>query len=103
MVLVSTASVLMGTFVNLRALSAGVEPKQLTVFQVTLKGDRYASTQQTSQFVAKVLDQLRRTPGVDRVAAVNGLPLDRGLNMGGNPSDRHELRQIIEFRSITPG
>jgi predicted permease len=103
MVLVCTASVLMGTFVNLRSLPAGVEPKELTVFQVTLKGDRYAGTQQTAQFVAKVLDQLQRTPGVDRVAAVNGLPLDRGLNMGGNPSDRHELRQIIEFRSVTPG
>ncbi len=103
MVLVSTASVLMGTFVKLRALPSGVEAKQLTVSQVTLKGDRYANTEQTSQFVSNVLDQLRRTPGVDRVAAVNGLPLDRGLNMGGNPSDRHDLRQIIEFRSVTPG
>lgn len=103
MVLVSTASVLMGTFVRLQALPSGVEPKQLTVFQVALKGDRYATTQHTAQFVSTVLDQLRRTPGVDRVAAVNGLPLDRGLNIGGNPSDRSELRQIVEFRAITPG
>ena len=103
MVLVSTASVLLGTFVKLRSLPAGVEPKQLTVFQVALKGDRYANTRQTSQFVATVLDQLQRTPGVDRVAAVNGLPLDRGLNIGGNPSDRHDLRQVVEFRTVTPG
>jgi predicted permease len=103
MVLVSTASVLMGTFVKLQALPSGVQPKQLTVFQVDLKGERYANTQHTAQFVSTVLDQLRRTPGVDRVAAINGLPLDRGLNIGGNPSDRHELRQIIEFRAVTPG
>jgi predicted permease len=103
MVLVSTASVLMGTFVKLQALPSGVEPKQLTVFQVALKGDRYATTQRTAQFVSTVLDQLRRTPGVNRVAAINGLPMDRGLNIGGNPSDRHELRQTIEFRAITPG
>jgi putative ABC transport system permease protein len=103
MVLVSTASVLLGTFVRLRSLPSGVEPKQLTVFQVTLKGDRYANTRQTMQFVTTVMDRLRRTPGVDRVAAVNGLPLDRGLNMGANPSDRHELRQIVEFRAVTPG
>jgi predicted permease len=103
MVLVSTASVLMGTFVKLRSLPSGVEPKQLSVFQVSLKGGRYANTQHTAQFVATVLDQLRRTPGVDRVAAVNGLPLDRGLNMGGSPSDRHEMRQTVEFRSVTPG
>jgi predicted permease len=103
MVLVSTASVLLGTFVRLRSLPSGVEPKQLTVFQVTLKGDRYANTRQTMQFVTTVIDRLQRTPGVDRVAAVNGLPLDRGLNMGANPSDRHELRQIVEFRAVTPG
>lgn len=103
MVLVSTASVLLGTFAHLRSLPSGVEPKQLTVFQVTLKGDRYANTRQTMQFVTTVMDRLRRTPGVDRVAAVNGLPLDRGLNMSANPTDRHELRQIVEFRAVTPG
>ena len=103
MVLVSTASVLMGTFVKLRALPSGVEPKQLTVFQVALKGDRYANTQHTVQFVATVQEKLRSTPGVDRVAAINGLPLDRGLNMGGNPSDRPDLQQNVEFRTVTPG
>jgi hypothetical protein len=50
-----------------------------------------------------VLDQLRRTPGVDRTAAINGLPLDRGLNQGGNPTDRPELSQTVELRTITPG
>jgi predicted permease len=103
MVLVSTASVLVGTFVRLRTLPSGVEAKQLTIFQVTLKGDRYANTSQTVRFVTNVLDQLRRTPGVDRVAAINGLPLDRGLNIGANPSSRHDLRQIVEFRAVTPG
>ena len=103
MVLVSTASMLMGTFVKLRALPAGVEPKQLTVFQVDLKGDHYATTLRTTQFVATVLDQLRKTPGVDRVAAINGLPMDRGLNIGGHPSDRPRLGQIVEFRAVTPG
>jgi len=102
-VLVSTASVLMGTFVKLRALPSGVEPKQLTVFQVDLKGDRYASTQHTAEFVSTVLDRLRSTPGVDRAAAINGLPLDRGLNMGGYPSDRPNLRQNVELRTVTPG
>ena len=88
MVLVSTASVLMGTFVRLQALPSGVQPKQLTVFQVQLKGDRYATTQHTAQFVSTVLDRLRTTPGVDRAAAINGLLLDRGLNIGGN-QNRH--------------
>jgi predicted permease len=83
-------------------LPSGVEPKQLTVFQVTLRGERYASTRKTTEFVASVLDQLSHTPGVDRVAAVNGLPLDRGLNMGGYPAGHSELERTIEFRAVTP-
>jgi predicted permease len=103
MVLVSTASVLLGTFVKLRSVPSGIEPKQLAVFQVELKGEHYANTRATTQFVSTVLEKLRCTPGVNRVSAVNGLPLDRGLNIGGNPTDRHEIRQIVEFRSVTPG
>jgi predicted permease len=103
MVLVSTAFVLMGTFLKLHALPSGVEPKQLAVFQVSLKGDRYANTRQTMQFITRVLDDLSQAPGVDRAAAVNGLPLDRGLNEGGAPADRPQLQQIVEFRAVTPG
>jgi predicted permease len=103
MVLISTASILLGTFVRLRALPSGVEPKQLTVFQVMLEGNAYARTQRTSQFVETVLDRLRRTPGVGNAAAVNGLPLDRGLNISGSPTDRTNLNQIIGLRTVTPG
>ncbi len=102
MALVSVASVLMGTFVKLRSVPSGIVARQLSVFQVDLKGKRYANTRQTTQFVSTVLENLRHTPGADRVAAVNGLPLDRGLNIGGNPTDRHDIRQIIELRSVTP-
>ncbi len=103
MVLVSTASILLGTLVKLRATPTGIVPKRLTVFQVALRGERYASTRQTTQFVATVLDGLRDEPGVDSVAAVNGLPLDRGLNDGGSPQDRPDLERTVEFRAVTPG
>ncbi|WP_348264824.1 ABC transporter permease [Telmatobacter sp. DSM 110680] len=102
MALVSVASMLLGTFLKLRSVPSGIAAKQLSVFQVDLKGNRYANTRQTTQFVSSVLENLRHTPGVERVAAVNGLPLDRGLNIGGNPTDRHDIRQIIELRSVTP-
>ena len=103
MVLVSTASVLLGTFVKLQSIPSGVEPRELTVFQVTLKGDHYATTQHTSKFIEAVLDQLRQSPGVDRVAAVNGLPLDRGMNDQGYPRERLQLERSLEFRPVSAG
>jgi ABC-type antimicrobial peptide transport system permease subunit len=50
-----------------------------------------------------MLGELGRYPGVARVAAVNGLPLDRGLNMGGKPADRPGPKENVEFRAVTPG
>jgi predicted permease len=102
MLLVSTASVLAGTFVKLQAQPSGVEPKQLTVFQVTLKGDRYAKTLPTTQFVSAVLDELRRVPGVSGVTAIHGLPLDRGLNISGYPPAHPELGRTLQFRAVAP-
>jgi predicted permease len=102
MLLVSTASVLVGTFVKLQAQPSGVEPKQLTVFQVTLKGDRYAKTLPTAQFVDKVLDELRGMPGVDGVTAIHGLPLDRGLNISGYPAGHPEVGRTVQFRAVAP-
>jgi predicted permease len=103
MVLLSAASLLLGTFLKLRSVASGVEAKHLIVAQVTLKGDAYASTLHTTQFIDKVLAEVGHYPGVERVAAVNGLPLDRGLNTGGSSADHPESKHIVEFRTVTPG
>lgn len=103
MVLLSTASLLLGSFLKLRAIPSGVVAKRLTVAQVTLKGAPYASTHHTTQFIEKVMTGLEHYPGVERVAVVNGLPLDHGLNNGGHPVEQPDLRENVEFRAITPG
>jgi predicted permease len=103
MLLLSAASLLLGSFLKLRAVPSGVEPEKLMIAQATLKGDVYATTLRTTQFLDKVLASLEHTPGVKQVAAINGLPLDRGLNLGARPVDRPNLRQTVQFRAITPG
>jgi predicted permease len=101
--LVSTASTLLGTFLKLRAQPTGFQPERLIVFQTNLKGDRYATTQATTQFVNKVLTSLQQSRGVRDAAAINGLPMDRGLNISGWPGSRSNLKRNVEFRTITPG
>ncbi len=101
--LLSTGAVLLGTFLHLRSIPSGVQPMRLSALQVNLKGEAYASSLHTQQFVTSVEDRLRQVPGVTEVAAVNGLPLDRGLNNHGYPMGRTELQQNVESRFITPG
>ncbi|MDW5267306.1 MULTISPECIES: ADOP family duplicated permease [Acidobacteriaceae] len=103
MVLLSASFLLLGSFLKLRSVGSGVEAKNLTVAQVTLKGDAYATTLHTTQFIDKVVEELAHYPGVSRVAAVNGLPLDRGLNDEGKPANRPGPQENAEYRAVTPG
>ncbi len=102
-VLLSTASLLLGTFLRLRRQPLGFAPQKLVVFQTNLKGARYSSTTASQHFMEDVLARLRRSPGVTGAAAINGLPLDRGLYMGGiYPDTRSQLAETIELRAVTP-
>ncbi len=100
-VLVATASLLLGTFLKLRAQPVGFEPDKLVVFQTNLKGDRYAHAGETSRFVDNVLASLRQAPGVTRAAAINGLPFDRSLN-DSIPSEHGQIL-TLQFRPVSPG
>ena len=102
-VLLTSASLLLGSFLKLRSIPSGVQTKRLVIAQVTLKGDAYTTTLHTTQFIDAVMAKLKSFPGVDRIAAVNGLPLDRGLNINGSPVDNRGIQQTIEYRVVTPG
>ena len=101
--LLSAGALLLGAFVHMRSIPPGFQPQHVFALQVALKGDAYASTQHTQQFISSVEEHLRRIPGIVQVATVNGLPLDRGLNTSGGPAAHRELIKISEARFITPG
>ncbi|MEZ2348187.1 ABC transporter permease [Terriglobus sp. RCC_193] len=100
--LLSAASLTLHAFLSMRSVAPGFDTKQISIAQVTLKGDAYANAKHTVQFVQSVLQSLQQQPGVRQVGAVNGLPLDRGLNLGGAPVERKEQQQVINARFITP-
>ncbi len=97
-VLLTGASLLLRTFLVMRSTAPGMDAAGLTIGQVTLKGDAYKSTAHSVQFSHQVVEQLQHTPGILGAGAVNGLPLDRGLNISGWPVGRKELRRTIEAR-----
>lgn len=102
--LLSAGALLLGSFLNMRSIPTGVVAKRLDVLQMYLKGDKYASTLPTTQFVNRVEDGLRKIPGVVQVAAVNGLPLDSGLNNDAWPvKGGKELSRNTDIRFVTPG
>jgi predicted permease len=101
--LLSAASLLLGSFLRLRSTPSGLQAEHLSVAQVNLKGADYAETLSTTQFVHKVIEQLQSYPGAKRVAAINGLPLDRGLNISMPPTGAGQIAYTVELRLVTPG
>ena len=102
-VLLTAASLLLHVFLQMRSTAPGVDTAEITIGQVTLKGSAYASTERNVQLEQRVVEQLEHTPGVERAGAVNGLPLDHGLNMSAWPVDRKDLRRVVEARLVSPG
>ncbi len=101
-VLLSAASLLLGTFLKLRSQPLGFSPKKLVVFQTSLKSDRYATSAATRHFAEQVLTNLRNTPGVRSASAVSGFPLQSELNTSAWPDVRTNLMLTTEFLAVTP-
>lgn len=101
--LLSAGALLLSAFLHMRAIPLGVRPEHLYTLQVHLKGEKYASSARSQQFVEAVEERLRAIPGVATVAASNGLPIDGGLNNLGYPAGRKELEGQVEVRYVTPG
>ena len=101
--LLSAGAMLLSAFLHMRAIQPGVRPEHLYTLQVHLKGEKYASSARSQQFVDAVEARLRQLPGVAEVAASNGLPLDSGLNNLGYPAGHKELEGQVEARFVTPG
>ena len=100
--LLGVGSLLLTTFLNLRAIPSGVVPQDLFALQVNLKGTAFRSSTHTQQYIAQVEDGLRALPGVASVSTVNGLPLDRGLNNSGGPADHPARVAQVETRFVSP-
>jgi predicted permease len=101
--LLSAGALLLSAFVHMRSVPLGVRPQHLYALQVNLKGNAYNSSLHTQQFISAVEQRLRVIPGVARVATINGLPLDRGLNNSGGPAGHPDQIGYTETRFVTPG
>ena len=101
--MLSAGALLLNAFVNMRTIPSGLTPQHVYALQVNLKGQAYASSAHTGQFVTSVEERLRQIPGVAQVATVNGLALDAGINDSAGPADRKDQLHNSEIRFVTPG
>jgi predicted permease len=107
-VLVAGAGLMVRTVVNLMTVDAGFERARLVTFGVALPAATYPTFDQRVQFYGRVIERVGATPGVDRAAAVTGLPPQRERNGFGTdiedyapPEDASKL--VDYYQTVTTG
>ena len=81
MLLLVGAGLLIQTFVRLRAVDPGFNPDGVLTARMSLQGERYSKRADVNRFYDEGLDRIRQLPGIRSVAAVSGVPIERGLNL----------------------
>ena len=71
---------------------------------MSLQGERYADPARLRMFYDEGLDRIRRLPGVRSAAVVNGVPIERALNLNVDVLDGPEKIEdaLTDWRYATP-
>lgn len=102
-VLLVGAVLLIKSFLNLRSVETGFDPRQVTTAQTSLTSDKYKTTAQVWAFQQQVLNRISALPGVEAAAIASNLPMERGLRNGikFNGAAGPEI-QTVQMRAISP-
>ena len=104
MLLLVGAGLLVQTFVRMRAIDPGFDTHNLVVARMSLQGERYATAAGMNEFFERGLERIRRIPGVQTAAVVNGIPIDRALNLNVDVLDGPYKveRGLTDWRYASP-
>jgi predicted permease len=100
MLLLVGAGLLIQTFIRMRAIDPGFDPGGLLTARMSLQGDRYTTTADVNRFFDDALERMRQIPGVQSAAVVNGVPIERGLNLNVDVLDGPQTieRAVVDWR-----
>jgi putative ABC transport system permease protein len=107
-VLVIGAGLLLRSFWNLTKVDAGFNRNRLVTFGLVLPNAAYQTPQNVVDFFARLQAQLGALPGVQGVAAMQGLPPQRQVNAndtdfeGYTPPPDGPFENVDYYQSVTP-
>ena len=80
-VLLLGAGLFVQTFLKLRAVDPGFDGTNVITARMSLIGERYNTAAAVNRLIDLGLERLKRIPGVQSAAVVNGVPMEWALNM----------------------
>ncbi len=107
MVLLTGAGLLMQSFAKTLAVNPGFDAQHVLAMSVSLNTNSFKSAAQMSAAITRLLDELRRIPGVEMASVVNGAPMSgehelHGVQVMGRSSNGAREMQAPEYRVVDP-
>ncbi len=108
LVLLVGAGLMIQSFLRLRRVNIGLEPKNLLTATVILPRAKYKEADQRRTFYKQLLERVRTLPGVQNAAVTSTLPLGgnnwgRSLTVEGYPVLSVGQAPSIQHTVVTPG
>jgi putative ABC transport system permease protein len=109
LMLLVSAGLLVRSFVRLTAVDPGYRTTGIVATHVVLPRARYAPAAAKRQFMADLVEQVRRLPGLTRVSAVSVLPMsavgiafDLSFTIDGLAATSPSERPRARYRAVMP-
>ena len=100
------AALLIRSFVGLRSVDPGIDPRNVFTFQTSLASGAYSTTASVSAFTTQVVRRVEMLPGVEAAASAIVLPVEGGIDLPfaivGKPPERGEYNGDEQWRSVSP-
>jgi putative ABC transport system permease protein len=108
LVLLIGAGLMIRSFVELARADLGLRAENVLTLELSPSRDKYPEPGQRIEFYERLLERVGQLPGVDEVAAVNFIPIDRGgtsssnFTVVGQPPPPKGQEPYAEYRMISP-
>ncbi len=108
LVLLAGAGLMIKSFLRLRNVNIGIDPRNVITATVILPGAKYRTDEQRAAFFQQLTERIRSVPGVQAASLTGTLPLSgsnwgRSLTVEGFPVMSVGTAPIIQHTVVTPG
>ena len=102
------AGLMLRSFARLVAVDPGFDPEQVVTMQISLAPSKYLDDRKRSQYMERVVTEVRKVPGVRAAGSIHFLPLTDRISAScfepaGGPPPTGAQSPVSEFLIISPG